>query len=76
MTDIQKIFDLDPRIDSVREYPDGFVARAYRWPAPGTAIETYRDGTRHEVVYDRKRPHGRGPNWVARSAKGGTLRSG
>lgn len=77
MTDIKKIFDSDPRIVTIREYLDGWVARAYRWPAPGRAVEHYRDGApTREWFYDRKRPHARGPSWVASSAKGGTLRTG
>jgi len=76
MTDIKAIFDSDPRIASIREYHDGFVANAYKWPAPGKATEHYREGDSVELAYDRKRSRGRGPNWVAKSAKGGTLRTG
>ena len=76
MTDIKAIFDSDPRIVSVREYPEGFVANAYKWPAPRVAFEHYRDGVVERVLYDAKRSHGRGPSWVAKSAKGGTLKTG
>ncbi len=76
MTDVQKIFDADPRIVAVRIYEDGWVPNAYKWPAPGHAVEFSRDGNFKALTYDRKRPHARGPNWVARSAKGGTLMTG
>lgn len=77
MTDIKAIFASDPRIETVREYRDGWVAKAYKWPALGNAVEHYRNGApSREWLYDRKRSHGRGPSWVARSAKGGTLRTG
>jgi hypothetical protein len=75
MTDIQTIFDRDPRIVTIRVY-DGFVAKAYKWPCPRVAVEYSRDGTKQEVHYDAKRSHGRGPMWVAMSAKGGRLASG
>ena len=46
-------------------YPEGFVANAYRWPAPGLRVVVRRlaDGTIHHTTepYDRKRSHGRGP---------------
>ena len=76
MTDIKAIFDSDPRIASVREYHDGWVPNAYKWPAPGKATEHYREGDSVELSYDRKRSKARGPSWVAKSAAGGRLASG
>jgi hypothetical protein len=73
---LQKIFADDERIVSVREYLDGWVANAYRYPAPGRAVEHFRDGNFAMLSYDRKRKNGRGPSWVAKSAKGGTLKTG
>jgi hypothetical protein len=65
-----------PRVVCVREYHDGWVPNAYKWPAPGKMTTHYRDGTATAGKYERKRSRGRGPNWVALSVKGGRLTSG
>lgn len=76
---VREVFGADPRIVTVREYADGWVPHAYRWPAPGTAAEWVRDDdgniTARTFAYDRKRSRGRGPTWVAYSARGGRLAS-
>lgn len=69
----------DPRVTRVREYQDGWVPSSYRWPAPGAMVEHTRleDGSYETTTgtYDRKRTGGRGPLWVAFSARGGRLAS-
>ena len=68
----------DKRIVHVRSYDDGWVANAYHYAAPGNFREWWlKDGElKHRTgSYDRKRPHGIGPNWVAFSAAGGRLDS-
>ena len=71
-----KIFEMDSRIVYIREYPAGFVANSYRWPAPATRYVTTRNGTINTETYDSKRSHGKGPNWVAVSIKGGIVKKG
>jgi hypothetical protein len=73
---LDQIFSSDERIARVVEYEDGFVPLSYRWPAPGTRKVYFRDGTIISERYDRKRIKGRGPNWVAFSARNGRLASG
>lgn len=68
----------DPRIQAAIIYLDGWVPNAYRWPAPGRCVRLMRTAEGWEAVettYDRKRSRGRGPRWVALSAKGGRLAS-
>lgn len=77
--EVKKMMKDDPRIVEVREYSEGFVANAYRWPAPRTGVRWSMtpDGLeRYEFQYDAKRRHGRGPSWVAFSERGGRLASG
>lgn len=71
-----RLFASDPRARYINEYPDGFVANAYRWPAPGTRFRTNRNLQVVPEAYDRKRPHGRGPSWTLVSDKGGILKRG
>ena len=70
----------DERVHYVIHYPEGFVANSYKWPCPRTAKVLIRQPEGHIVVrekhYDAKRPHGRGPTWVAFSYKNGRLASG
>lgn len=68
----------DPRVAEVRVYRDGFVPRAYGWPAPGK-VDVYRRNTDGEIShvvrdYDRRRSNGRGSTIVARTARGGHVR--
>ena len=76
---VRGLMKRDPRIVTVRSYDSGWVANKYSWPAPGKAREwnLQEDGTLkfHTISYDRKRPHGAGPNWTALSAAGGRLAS-
>lgn len=76
---VVKLFNSDPRVVRVTYYADGWVPNAYRWPAPGRAeVWTRRpDGSLDgiEITYDRKRSHGKGPTFVAVSARGGRLAS-
>ena len=74
--ELKKIFAEDDRIVEVAEYPQGFVANAYRWSAPGKRVVTTRGGETFHEVYDRKRSYGQGPAWVARSARRGCLFAG
>lgn len=70
--------DADPRIQAAVIYCDGWVPNSYRYRAPGRCVRLTRteDGWRaEEDSYDRKRSHGRGPHWVAFSARGGRLAS-
>ena len=39
-------------------YPFGFVANAYRYPAPAERVKVYRGGEHHIQTYDRKRSRG------------------
>lgn len=58
----------------VRFYLDGWVAKSYRWPAPGRFLAIHRNGDVTEGRYDRKRAFGNGPAWRAMSERGGVLR--
>ena len=64
----------DPRIVTVRYYDDGWVSNSYRYAAPGTGTEYSANG-KATFTYDRKRSGGKGPRWVAFSARGGRLAS-
>lgn len=68
-----------PCVDHVRVYSSGWVARSYKWPAPGTGRLWTRlpDGTADDenFTYDRKRSYGCGPKLTAFSARGGVLYS-
>lgn len=74
--EIQEIFN-DARVMRVVEYIDGWVAKAYRWRAPGRAVSYTRSETgaitASIIPYDRRRPYGIGPRAVAWSARGGRL---
>ena len=70
----------DPRVYSVRVYHDGFVSNAYKWPAPGEFTDYWLGDDGKTILtyagtYDRKRAHGRGPDVVVMSDKGGRLYS-
>jgi hypothetical protein len=74
-----KLYEEDNRIAQVTYYLDGWVANSYRYRAPGKCIRVIIDqhgATAKESSYDRKRAHGRGPQWVAMSAVGGRLQGG
>lgn len=84
-TDALKAARKDPRIVKIVAYTDGWVSNSYRWPAFGllhywqrpTSDRKPRRRWTHAVgEYDRKRPFGRGPHWVAFSSAGGRLASG
>jgi len=73
--DVVSIFNRDERIAYVVEYQSGWVSNSYKWRAPGSAKIYYRDGKTSSKPYDRKRPYGMGPRWVAFSEKHGRLAS-
>jgi hypothetical protein len=77
--DLTKAIESDARIVRAVVYEDGWVPNAYRYAAPGkaTVVTRAEDGRIEisETTYDRKRSYGRGPRWVAFSAKGGRLAS-
>lgn len=73
---VASIFDKDARIERVVLYPEGFVPLAYKWPCPRKRTVHYRDGRQRVESYDAKRRNGRGPSWVAYSARGGRLAMG
>jgi hypothetical protein len=64
-------------VAEIWHHEDGFVANAYRWPAPGTRRIARRIEGGWILLtegYDRKRSFGRGPRYAAKSAVGGHLR--
>lgn len=73
---IQDIFASDERIVRIRTYPEGFVANAYKYRCDRLTVDYFRDGVKGQYLYDAKRSHGRGPNWVAFSKRNGRLASG
>ena len=70
----------DQRIVEIRAYPDGWVAKSYRYTILGKRHTWVKKQKRwnykgYELV-DRKKSFGRGPDWVGLSEKGGRLASG
>ena len=68
----------DSRIVEIHEFPDGWVPKSYNWPTSGRRLVYRRNGSRQWALHridaiDRKRRHGGGPDWVCRSASGGSL---
>lgn len=73
----QAIFGSDHRVTRVRVYLDGYVARSYRYRAPGTGVEYIPVGATGALraepfAYDR-RSYARGPRAVGYSDKGSAI---
>ena len=62
-----------PESDHIACYPEGFVPRSYKWPAPGIRWLVYRDGRVVSEGYDKKRSYGGGSTYTPKSAKGGKV---
>lgn len=61
---IKSLFDLDPRVFTVRHYAHGFIPLESSDDPQGEALDYSRDGAVQARTYDRRRGQGRGRLYV------------